>query len=117
VFVKNLNGKTMALMVSREESVEDLMAKIEERTHIPPSEQRILHAGKQLQVGKILGDYDIQKESNLHLGTCFHLIIYWISFIIFFFHHSPEIAWRIISVSFRMAPCSWPRNTYDMLCG
>ena len=56
-------------MVSPSETVESLYAKVEERTGIPPSEQRLLYGGKQLQAGKVLADYDIQKLSTLHLGT------------------------------------------------
>ncbi|KAG2113982.1 ubiquitin-related domain-containing protein [Suillus cothurnatus] len=67
IFVKNLNGKTMALMISPTSTVEDLMQKIEEKTAIPPSEQRILFSGKQLVPGKTLADYNISKESTLHL--------------------------------------------------
>jgi hypothetical protein len=68
IFVKNLNGKTMALMISPTDTVENLMKKIQERTDIPPSEQRILFGGKQLVPDKILADYNISKESTLHLG-------------------------------------------------
>jgi hypothetical protein len=68
IFVKNLNGKTMALMISPTDTVESLMKKVQERTDIPPSEQRILYGGKQLVPEKILADYNISKESTLHLG-------------------------------------------------
>ncbi|KAG2070841.1 ubiquitin-domain-containing protein [Suillus decipiens] len=67
IFVKNLNGKTMALMISPTDTVENLMKKIQERTDIPPSEQRILFGGKQLVPDRILADYNISKESTLHL--------------------------------------------------
>ncbi|KAG1745797.1 ubiquitin-related domain-containing protein [Suillus occidentalis] len=67
IFVKNLNGKTIALMISPTDTVENLMKKIQERTDIPPSEQRILFGGKQLVPDKILADYNISKESTLHL--------------------------------------------------
>lgn len=59
----------MALMVSPSDTVESLQAKILERTSIPPSEQRLLYAGKQLAPGKLLSDYNIQRESTLHLGS------------------------------------------------
>lgn len=67
IFVKNLKGGSIPIMVSPSEAVESVFAKVQERTGIPPSEQRLLFAGKQLQPGRIVADYDIQKESTLHL--------------------------------------------------
>ncbi|KAF8549019.1 ubiquitin-domain-containing protein [Imleria badia] len=67
IFVKTLNGKTIALMVNTGDNVDTLMAKVEQRTHIPAAEQRLLYGGKQLELGKLLADYNITKESTLHL--------------------------------------------------
>lgn len=67
IFVKNLMGKSIAIMVRPDDTVESLRAKIEEREDIPPREQRLLYQGKQLEDGRKLSDYNIQKESNLHL--------------------------------------------------
>jgi len=67
IFVKNLNGKSMAIMISPSDTVESLHEKVEAKTGIPPSQQRLLFGGKQLQPGRILADYDIQKENTLHL--------------------------------------------------
>lgn len=58
----------MTLMVSPMDTVEHLMSKVQERTEIPPEEQRILYGGKQLAPGRTLLDYNISKESTLHLG-------------------------------------------------
>ena len=69
IFVRNLNGKTMTVMVATSDTVESLLQKVEEKTGIPPSEQRILYAGKQLEPGRILADYNVEKESTLHLGA------------------------------------------------
>lgn len=69
IFVRNLNGKTMTVMVATSDTVESLLQKVEEKTGIPPSEQRILFAGKQLEPGRILADYNVEKESTLHLGA------------------------------------------------
>jgi hypothetical protein len=68
IFVKTLNGKTIALMISPADTVDKLLAKVEQRTQIPSSEQRLLYGGKQLELGKLLADYNITKESTLHLG-------------------------------------------------
>lgn len=67
IFVKNLNGKTMAIMVSPADTVKSLLEKVEVKTGIPPSQQRLLYGGKQLVPDMILADYNIQKESTLHL--------------------------------------------------
>ena len=75
IFVRNLSGKTMALMVTAADTVESLQRKVFEKTDIPPDQQRLLYAGKQLAPGRILADYNIDKESTLHLGSCkaFHI--------------------------------------------
>lgn len=68
IFVKNLNGQSMAIMVAPSDTVETLQKKVEGKTGIPPSQQRLLYGGKQLVPNKVLADYNIQKESTLHLG-------------------------------------------------
>lgn len=67
IFVKNLAGKTVTLWVSPEDKVEELKAKLEEKEDIPSREQRLLVGGKQLEDGRRVKDYNIQKESTLHL--------------------------------------------------
>lgn len=69
IFVKTLNGKTITLEVDPSTSLKNIMTEITKQEGIPENNQRLIFAGKQLEIGKNLSDYNIQKESTLHLLT------------------------------------------------
>ena len=63
-----MTRRIITLDINLSDSIENIKQKIQEKENILPEYQRLSFSGKQLENGHILSDYNVKKNSLMHLG-------------------------------------------------